>query len=533
MALPIHIDQLRRNPSLLKQLPRGEKEEVLRLLDELEARKTKKRAHTSLLDFIQYIEPSYKIGPHHRRLAALLESIARGDKDRICVNMAPRMGKSHMVSYYFPAWFLANYPEAKVMMVSHTADLAVSFGRKVRNLIDSEPFRALFNPDGKGVELSPDSKSAGRWNTNYGGEYFAVGVGGAIAGRGADLLLVDDPHNEQDIINGNLDVFDKAYEWYTTGARTRLMPGGRVAIVQTRWATNDLTGRLVRDMTMNDGADQFEVVEFPAVLEKEVEIEETDDDGEVTTRIEVQQKSLWPEQWPLDALLRTKASMPAYQWSAQYQQNPTSEEGAIIKREWWRWWEDERPPTCQFIIQSWDTAFEKSSRADFSACTTWGVWWPEGRERERGAANVILLDSFKDRMEFPELKAVAKEHYDRWKPDALLVEKKASGAPLIYELRAMGLPVGEYTPSKGQDKISRLNSVADMFASGIVWVPRTRWAEEMVDEVASFPVGQHDDLVDAMTLALMRVRLGGFLKLEKDEPDEPRYFKSKRNAGYY
>jgi len=538
------LEEIYAKPELLNTLPRAQKEEILQLLDELAQRKKKKRAKVSLLEFITTIDPTYKVGQHHRRLAALLEGIARGEKDRICVNMAPRMGKSLMVSYYFPAWFMANYPAAKIMMVSHTADLAVDFGRKVRNLIASEGFRALFGgtEQSPGVELSPDSKSAGRWNTNFGGEYFAVGVGGAIAGRGADLLLIDDPHNEQDIINGNLDVFDKAYEWYTTGARTRLMPGGRVAIVQTRWATNDLTGRLTKDMLMNDGADQFEVIEFPAILEKEqmVEVEAPEDPDDpdspliTTTELQLVQKSLWPEQWPLETLLRTKASMPSYQWSAQYMQNPTAEEGAIVKREWWRWWDEESPPRCEFIVQAWDTAFEKKSRSDYSACTTWGVWWPEGEDPARpGAVNVILLDAFKDRMEFPELKATAKKHHDEWQPDTLIVEKKASGAPLIYELRQMGLVVGEYTPSRGQDKIARLNSVSDMFRTGIVWAPRTRWAEEVIDEVAAFPAGQHDDYVDSVTLALMRVRQGGFVRLISDEPDEQKYFRSPRRAGYY
>jgi predicted phage terminase large subunit-like protein len=524
---PEALKQVKNN---LHKLNLAQKQEVLTLLEELEQRKMVKKAKISLLDFVLFIEPDYKVGAHHKKLASLLEDLAFGRKDRVAVNIAPRFGKSHLVSYYFPAWYLGNFPNKKVMMVSHTADLAVDFGRKVRNLIASERYQIIFGGD-KGVELSQDSKSAGRWHTNHGGEYFAVGVGGAIAGRGADLLLVDDPHNEQDIINGNLDVFDKAYEWFTTGARTRLMPGGRVAIVQTRWALNDLTGRVVKDMVMNEGADQYEVVEFPAIFEKEVENE----DGTV----ELVQKSLWPEQWSLEALLRTKASMPNYQWNAQYQQNPTSEEGAIVKREWWRTWNQDYPPTCDFIIQSWDTAFEKTNRADFSACTTWGVWWPEATPDDpaSGAANIILLDAFKERMEFPELKRTALKHYHAWDTDStpvsLIVEKKASGAPLIYELRAMGIPVGEFTPSKGNDKISRLNSVSDMFASGVVWAPQTRWAEEVIDEVASFPSGEHDDLVDATTLALMRFRKGGFMQLATDKKEEPREFRSSRRAGYY
>mgnify|MGYP003651278616 CR=1 FL=1 len=518
--------QLSAARSNLHLLSPSQKEEVLSLLAELEHRKRVQTAQNSLLSFIKFIEPDYKIGAHHRRLATLLEDLAFGRKDRVAVNIAPRFGKSHLVSFYFPAWFLGLFPDKKIMMASHTNDLSVDFGRKVRNLIASPAYQSVF----KGVSLAADSKSAGRWHTNHGGEYFAVGVGGAIAGRGADLLLVDDPHNEQDIINGNLDVFDKAYEWFTTGARTRLMPGGRIALVQTRWATNDLTGRLTKDMVMNEGADQYEVVEFPAILEKEVPSE---------TGTELVQYSLWPEQWPLEDLLRTKASMPSYQWNAQYQQNPVSEEGAIIKREWWRLWDREDPPQCDFIIQSWDTAFEKNNRADFSACTTWGVWWPEKDPHENpiGAANIILLNSFKERMEFPELKKTALEHYNSWNsestPVSMIVEKKASGAPLIYELRAMGIPVQEYTPSKGNDKISRLNAVSDMFASGIVWAPPTRWAEEVIDEVAEFPAGTYDDLVDSTTLALMRFRQGGFLRLESDLKDPVKKFKSRRNAGYY
>jgi predicted phage terminase large subunit-like protein len=542
MPIP-SLEAIQRDPSLLATLPRAEKEQILELLDELASRQVKKRARLSLLDFVMHVNPKYMIGRHHKHLAALLEAIARGEKDRICVNMAPRMGKSLLVSHYYPAWFIANYPDAKVMMVSHTADLAVDFGRKVRNLVGSEPYRGLF-PD---VELSQDSKSAGRWNTNYGGEYYACGVGGAIAGRGADLLLIDDPHNEQDIINGNLDIFDKAYEWYTTGARTRLQPGGRVALIQTRWSTADLTGRLVHDMTINEGADQFEIVEFPAILERDetVEIEEPEDPDDPTSPLvrtlqtRISQQSLWPEQWSLEALLRTKASMPSHQWNAQYMQDPTAEEGAIIKREWWRAWDRDVAPKPDFIVQAWDTAFEKTTRSDYSACTTWGVWYPESSpdDTTTGRANVILLDAFKDRMEFPELKQVAFKKFKEWEakqvPMTLIVEKKASGAPLIYELRQMGLVVGEYTPSRGQDKIARLNSVSDMFSSGMVWAPRTRWAEDVIDEVASFPAGRHDDYVDSVTLALMRVRQGGFMRLPSDEPDEIKQFKSRRRAGYY
>jgi len=225
--------------------------------------------------------------------------------------------------------------------------------------------------------------------------------------------------------------------------------------------------------------------------------------------------------------LRTE--LPNSKWQAQYQQNPVGNESAIVKRDWWKWWEEERPPKVEFILQTWDTAFEKTQRADYSAGTTWGVFY---LDEDKKAPNIILLNTYKKRVEWVELKRDVLAEYDEWEPDGILVEKKATGAPLIYELRAMGIPVQEYTPSRGQDKIARLNAVSDIIASGKVWVPRTRWAEELVDEIAEFPSGEHDDLVDATTLALMRFRSGGFLRLPTDVEDEGTLFK-RRNAVYY
>jgi predicted phage terminase large subunit-like protein len=488
--------------------------EINRIVDELEVRKTNEAAYDDLIEFCKRMQPDYIVGKHHRILADMLMSIESGDKDRICVNIPPRHGKSQLVSIFFPAWFLGRNPNKKVMMVSHTTDLAVDFGRKVRNLISTDDYQAIFST----VQLASDSKSAGRWNTNSGGEYYACGIGSALAGRGADLLLVDDPHSEQDVINGNFTVFEKAYEWFTFGARTRLMPGGRVAIIQTRWHQDDLTGRVIRDMTQNDRADEYEVVEFPAILE--IEDEETE---------EIVEKPLWPEFFDLEALLRTKASMPTFQWNAQYQQTPTAEEAALVKREWWQIWEQDSPPSCEYIIMSLDAAAEKHNRADYTALTTWGVFLNE----EYDNYHIILLNSIKKRLEFPELKDLALEEYTEWEPDAFIVEKKSSGTALYQEMRRMGLPVSEYTPHRGSgDKLARLNSVSDIVASGLVWVPPTRWAEEVVEEIAGFPFMSHDDLVDSTVMALMRFRQGGFIRLPTDEPEEPRYFKSRR-GGFY
>lgn len=483
--------------------------EVGVLLDELEKRRSAKACRDDLIEFCKKMQEDYKVGRHHRMLADELMGIADGTKDRVCVNMPPRHGKSQLVSIYYPAWFIGKFPNKKILMVSHTSDLAVDFGRKVRNIIDSPAYKEIFPT----VTLAADSKSAGRWNTNVGGEYFACGVGSALAGRGADLLLVDDPHNEQDILSGNLDIFERAYEWFAYGARTRLMPGGRVAIIQTRWHQDDLTGRMVRDMTQNEGADQYEVVEFPAIFNENTP----------------EERPLWPEFFDLDALKRTKASMPVFQWNAQFQQNPTGEEAAIVKRDWWQIWKNERPPACEYVIMALDAAAETNNRADFTSITTWGVFLNENTE----AYNIILLNAIKKRVEFPELKDLTWEQYNEYEPDAFIVEKKSAGTALYQELRRTGMVIQEYTPHRGSgDKTARLNSVADIIRSGLVWVPETRWAEEVVEEIAGFPFMSNDDHVDTTTMALMRFRNGGFVRLPSDEPDDPQFFKARKRAYY-
>jgi len=492
---------------------------TLALLDELEVRRRVALAQLDFLAFIAAVDPQYKFGVHLKRLGGLLMQIERGEKDRIAVSIAPRFGKSQMISIYYPAWYIGKHPEHMLILASHTADLAVDMARKVRNLMQSVEYRNIF----PGVAIAADAKAAGKWNTTKGGAVFATGVGGAIAGRGGHLIVVDDPHSEQDLKAGNMDSLDTVYEWFRSGLRTRLMPEGRLCILHTRWAARDLIGRVTKDAAMNPDADQYEVFEFPAILTTPNPNYDPDD-PESPAEI---QKSLWPEQWPLEALLRTKASMAAWQWNAQYMQSPTAQEAALIKREHIRWWEKDTPPECDFIVQSWDTAMTTKDRSDYSVCQTWGVWTTED-----GVDNVILLNSVRRKVEFPELKRIALEQVQEWEPDALIVEAKASGQPLIDELRRSGIFVQEFSPGKGQDKIARVNAVADMFVSGQVWFPETRWATEVVDEICAFPSGEHDDQCDAMTLALRRIRQGGLLRLTSDyeDPDPLPY---RRRVSYY
>ncbi len=492
----------------ISNLPDAQRDEILSMAQQYQDALMREKAQNSFMNFVKAMWPSFIHGRHHAVMAKKFEDIAAGKLKRLIINMPPRHTKSEFASYLLPAWFLGKYPGKKIIQTSNTAELAVGFGRKVRNLVDGETYAKVF----PNVSLRHDSKAAGRWSTNANGEYFAIGVGGTVTGKGADLLIIDDPHSEQEaaLAAGDPGVFDKVYEWYSSGPRQRLQPGGSIVIVMTRWGKRDLTGQVLKASAQR-GGDEWDVVEFPAILPSG--------------------KPLWPEFWSLSELSSLKEELPHPKWQAQYQQDPTSEGSAIVKREWWQIWENDSPPPVDMIIQAWDTAFEKNTRADYSACTTWGVFYhPDDTGKEQ--ANLILLNAFRDRLEFPELKKRVLEQYKEWNPDGLIIEKKASGAPLIYELRSMGVPVQEFTPTKGNDKITRLNAVSDLFASSRIWVPNTNWAEEVVEEVASFPNGDHDDYVDSVSLALMRFRQGGYVRTTLDEEDDIQYFKQRR-AAYY
>ena len=478
---------------------RNAPDEVLREVLALEeAQKTlsiRLRAQEDFMVFVKHVWEGFIEGAHHRKVAEQYEKLAGTRGARVIINMPPRHTKSEFASYMLPAWLIGKNPKLKIIQTTHTAELAVRFGRKVRNLMEMKEYKEVF-PD---VELSADSKAAGRWETGQGGEYYAAGVGGAITGRGADLLIIDDPHSEQDALSET--ALEHAYEWYTSGPRQRLQPGGSIVIVMTRWSLKDLTGKLIKAQGSDIMSDQWELIEFPAILPS----------GNV----------LWPEFWNKDELLRVKASLSLSKWNAQWQQNPTAEEGAIIKKEWWNKWEKDTTPVVSYIMQSYDTAFSKKETADYSAITTWGVFCPVEGE----ADNIILMDAQRGRWDFPELKAKALKEYKYWEPDMVLIEAKATGTPLTDELRTMGIPVVNYTPSKGRDKHTRMHMVAPIFESGKVWAPEKKFSEEVIDECAAFPNGDYDDYCDSMSMALIRYRKGGFVRLDSDEEDDDPVYK--------
>ena len=481
----------------LDQLPPKIRDRAKQLLSGISEEEKKEKAKNNFLDFTKHIWPDFIEGEHHKIIADKFNKLAKGEIKRLIVNMPPRHTKSEFASTLLPAWMIGREPKLKIIQTTHTGELAVRFGRKAKTLIDSLEYQEIFQ-----TRLREDSQAAGRWETAQGGEYFAAGVGGAITGRGADLLIIDDPHSEQDAMN--MTALERAYEWYTSGPRQRLQPGGKIVCVMTRWNTKDLTGILLKNQS-EPKSDQWDIVEFPAIMPSG--------------------KPVWPEYWKLDELESVKASLSLGKWNAQWMQNPTSEEGAILKREWWKDWDKDYIPRLEHVIQSYDTAFMKKETADYSAITTWGIF----RENEDSPAQLLLLDAVKDRFEFPELRRVAKEQYDYWQPETVLVEAKASGLPLTYELRNMGIPVINYTPSRGNDKHTRVNSVAPLFESGNIWAPLSKqFAQEVIEECAAFPYGDHDDLVDSTTQAVMRFREGGLLMHPEDYEDEvspPRKYK--------
>jgi predicted phage terminase large subunit-like protein len=770
--------------------------ERLRLELRLALLEAQERGRSNFLNFAQYVWPEAILSSHHQKMAAAFDRIANGSLKRLIINMPPRHTKSEFASYLLPAFIMGRDPRTKIIQATHTGELAVRFGRKVRNLMEMDRYQELFSDS----QLQADSKAAGRWDTNHGGEYFAVGVGGAMTGRGADLLIIDDPHSEQDA-KSQL-ALDNAWDWYTSGPRSRLQPGGAVVVVMcmtgdtpvlmadgrekplrdircgdmvgtfergrlttarvnnwrssgvdaiyrirtrsgkvlranerhpflvmnegilewtrlkhlqvgdelvslkaafaplgqrqgpesvgpvkqrivttentrgprdmdrgsmasgearhagwrdakkrlpvaacvsaiirkntypkslqrarvsigssfvtalplismtrwwqrgvtavmsvvsrlaektrahtgmasyasitvmprdgcadfsattatsqsdmerrqlylnelqrisdftadpivsitpdgeeevfdveidrtenfiangfvshnTRWGTKDLTARLLKAQSSHN-ADTWEVIEFPAIFDEGTERE----------------RPLWPSFWKLEELKAVKASLSIQKWNAMYQQRPTADEGAILKREWWRIWDRGYMPQLEYIIQSYDTAYSKKETADYSVITTWGVFYPDGDS----GPSILLVDCRKGRWDFPELKRIAREQYSYWRPDNVLIEAKATGITLQQELRRMGIPVTMYSPGgrrAGQDKLSRANSVAPLLESGMVWAPDTDWAEELVEECAAFPNGDNDDMVDSTTQALMRFRAGNFVVLQTDERDEP------------
>jgi predicted phage terminase large subunit-like protein len=542
------LDDLQIDEQAIQRLDPTAKAQVVQLLEERQKLKRRSEAREHFLPFVKTMWPEFIPGPHHTIMAEAFERVAKGELKRLIINMPPRHTKSELTSWLLPAWFLGKFPRKKIIQASNTEALAAGFGRRVRNLISGE---GMEDEEGNAIDsytdifpnvrLAKDSQAAAGWHTNRGGEYFAIGVKGKVTGKGGDIVIIDDPHSEQEArqAESSPEIFDDVYEWYTSGPRQRLQPGGAIIIVMTRWSKRDLTGQVLKkEATLEEDeyGDRWEVIDFPAILDEH----------------SPEERSLWPSFWKLEELKATRAALPVSKWKAQYQQQPTSEEGAIIKREnWKRWgsdaeecpadhlrgaWNNLEPPPCEFIMLSVDTALTKTQRADYSAFTTWGVFKADDPKTGTPINNLILLSAWKGRLEFPELKRAVQQFYNEDMPDVILVENKGSGISLIQEMRAMDIPVEDFSYGRGSkgvsnDKVARANMVSDIFASGYVWAPERRFADECIEECAEFPYGDHDDYVDSVVQALLRFRKGGFIRTALDRDDDwdaPRQYRARR-----
>ena len=460
-------------------------------------------AGADLALYTSLMYPRFQMAAHHQRIIEALEDVEAGRCKRLMIFLPPRHGKSLLASTHFPAWFLGRNPEKFIICTSYGQDMADDFGRLVRNQLQDPLYQAIF----PGVTLRADSKAVGRFATNHDGTYFSIGLGGSLTGRGANLLLVDDPvRNMEDADSAKQRAATQSF--YSSAAYTRLMPGGAVVVIQTRWHADDLSGWLLREQAHEN----WRVISLPAISPA----------GD----------ALWPEFFDIDALMNIKRSQSSRVWSALYQQEPVAEEGAIILRHWWQPW---LTPPSQLehpdqIIISLDTAYTSKEQNDPSACTVWyvmaGQYTPPPNmlpgvplDEPDLRAKMLMRFAWAERLQFNDLLLQITETIESFQipgvPLRLLVEAKASGISIIQELRRRmpGLNVTAITP-KG-DKVSRAHAITSMLEHGRVYAlardeghgPEFRpWAEMVVDQCAAFPVGAHDDLTDTVTQALRYVR---------------------------
>ena len=424
----------------------------------------RRAARNKMQDFTELTNSFYVTADFQAQTCAALEAIERGDIDRLMIFMPPRSGKSELASRRFPAWCLGRNPRRQIICASYSTDLAVDFGRDVRNLVGSPEYKVIF-PD---VELAEDSQAANRWHTNHGGSYIAAGVGASITGRGADLLNIDDPIKDRREADSKL-VKDQLWAWFRSTAYTRLMPKAAIVLIQTRWAEDDLAGRI-----QNQKGEKWEVIEFPAINR----------DGE----------ALWPERYPLHELERTRAVVGEREFSALYQQRPMPEEGTFFKRDWFGWYD----PNLTYEVKHYMTSdfAVTADGGDFTSIATHGVD-PED--------NILLA------MDYWTGQTTSDIWIDqicnmilRNKPLAFFGE----GGPIRRSIEPFMLKRMrerkafcrvEWIPSIA-DKTSRARALQARASMGKVKLPRNAVGEALLAQMLSFPAGMHDDDVDMMTL---------------------------------
>jgi predicted phage terminase large subunit-like protein len=422
-------------------------------------------AKKALIPFTRFTLGNYQAAAHHTLIAEKLEAVERGEIDRLMINMPPRHGKSELASRRFPAWFLGRHPDRNVIAASYNSDIASDFGRQVRNIVASREYGNLFD-----TKLAEDSRAANRWNTSDGGAYVAAGVGTAITGRGADVLLIDDPVKDREEADSEIQR-QKVWDWYTSTAYTRLAPGGRIVVIQTRWHEDDLSGRLLAEQSK--GGDKWEILQLPAITS----------DGQ----------ALWPEFYPLEALERTRRVLPARDWSALYQQQPAPDEGAYFKREWFRWY-DTKPAQLRIYGAS-DYAVTDGS-GDYTVHIVVGVD-PDD--------NLYVLDLWRGQTASDVWISAWLDLVKAHKPMMWAEEQgqivKSIGPFLDKRMREERVYCRREQVTSASDKPTRSRSIQARTSMGKVYLPsKAPWMADFTRELLTFPAGKHDDMVDAFGL---------------------------------
>ena len=495
-------------------------------LRELYFQKAVLQSKDSFLHFIAMFAPTlvpdWIMGKHIHLIADRLQKVESGEIKRLMVFLPPRSSKSVICSKLFPAWYVGRHPQHEILTVSHSDQLASDFGRSVRDLVNFDLFNTVF-PD---VALRSDVRAAGKWKTNQGGTYYAAGVRSQIAGRGAHVAILDDVMSEEDSFSETGRRYVK--EWYPSGLRTRIMPNGSIVIINTRYHEDDLCGWLLRQESQIELENKWEVIKIPAWV---------DEPSSKMLNLPVG-SSYFPEWKPSEILKNDeeeiKASNGSRYWESLYMQNPVPDTGGIIKKKWLKWWDYDEPPACDYIIQTYDTAFSTKTTADFSVIQTWGIFEhmeTDSTGRENWVSNLILLGNEKGRFDYPALRTKAQELYDYHKPDVCIIEKKASGQSLIQDLRRAGLPVLDYIPDR--DKTARVYAATPLMEAGRVWLPKGyEWSDDLYGEAITFPNARHDDQVDAMTMAIHYMKESWNL-LHPDDPDYEEGYERKKRVAYW
>jgi len=485
------------------------------LLNSLLQHEVQEKSKADFLTFVRLMAPTlisdWKMGKHIEVISNKLKELESGKIKRLMVFLPPRSSKSVICSKLFPAWYMGRNPEHEILTVSHSDQLSSDFGRSVRDLVNTDEYHNVF----QGVSLRSDVRAAGKWKTNQGGTYYAAGVRSQIAGRGAHIAILDDVMSEEDSYSESGRKYVK--DWYPAGLRTRIMPNGSILIINTRYHYDDLCGWLLKqqeDMSQYEVI-PWEVIKIPAWV---------DENSSKLLNLPVG-SSYFPEWKPDDVLkvdeMEIKASNGSRYWNALYMQNPTPEEGGLIKKRWIQWWDSPEPPPCDFIIQTYDTAFSTRTTADYSVIQTWGIFsmYDQNEIGEEGfPSNLIMLGNVRGRFEYPELRRISQTLYSKHMPDVCIIEKKASGQSLIQDMRRSGLPVQEYIPDK--DKVSRVYAASPLMEAGRVWLPKNKtWSDDLLTELLQFPNAAHDDQVDALTMAIHYMKDSWHLY----HPDDPEW----------